>query len=708
MRSKTVWPALAAVLALAFLATAAAGCLPDSIEVGIMPMTSQVGGVNTHRDGFDVHAQQASWVEADDGGTGPLKFISATDTVRTVATGVWEEWSAIGGDYGVMPHPLVAYQTDATGVHVVDPLDSAEETFVVLADIAPDDFGGVWLAYQEIGGSARNLRTRDIRSGEVKDWDDNYAGGPAFIEPRVEEHWLSWGTPTAVNCVQIDALSPLTITAPAVGTGVTIQRPRTGDEGALCWTESDGSGYRRIYYRPRGSTETTEILPGGPSKMMGGFDGDYVTWFENYGTGSVRARAVAVNYTIVNSPGDQLTYTEFDPSRFAWDFDTLLWQQRTTDKLFLTRFRPKPPRVKGSNRFETLENLAKLRGWAFSANAGTRISEAVASAEADGLAPVWGADVVIVAGYDNGSPDAIVAPGLCGAYGAPMLLVNYNTVPAETARAIAYLSERNGGRINIHVVGGTSAVSRTCYRRLSALKGAGTIDRVGGRDRYATAALVATRMNAVLKSKGDTMAVETIILNGSTRSKWDDAASTGAISASQHIPVLFVRRYSVPSYTSSALKKLGLNKRYIVGGTGNVSDTVRKRLKIAKGDRVYGHDKYATSMAVVRWGQAKGWLNRDSFLLAGHLHEALAAGAFWVIAPTSTAPDAPAAIAPMPGGPVILTDHASLSGDATAYLTSFSDPYARPVPMLIGGEYSISTGIVRRLLEIIPLWWFSM
>jgi putative cell wall-binding protein len=707
MRSKSAWPALAAVLALAFLATAAAGCLPDSIEVGIMPMTSQLGGVNTHRSGFDVHARQASWVEADAGGTGPLKFISATDTVHTVATGAWEEWSAIGGDYGVLP-PLVAYQTGTTGVHVVNPLDSVEETFVALADIAPDDFGGVWLAYQEIGGSARNLRTMDIRTGAVETWDDNYAGGPAFIEPRVEDNWLSWGMATAVNCLQLDAPSHPIISAPAVGSGVTIERPRTGDNGALSWTERDGSGYRRIYYRPTGSTDTTEILPGGPSKEMGGFDGNYVTWFENYGTGSVRARALAVNYTIVNNPGEQLTYTEFDPSRFAWDFDTLLWQQRTTDKLFLTRFRPKPPRVKGSNRFETLANLAKLRGWAFSSTAGTGVGEIRASAEADSLAPVWGADVVIAAGYDSGSPDAIVAPGLCGAYGAPMLLVNYRTVPAATAEAIAYLRDRNGGKINIHVVGGTSAVSRACYSRLSALKGTGTIDRVGGRDRYATAALVATRMKSVLSSRGDTMAAEAIILNGSTRSKWDDAASTGAISSSQHIPVLFVRRYSVPSFTSSALKKLGLAKRYIVGGTGNVSETVRKRLKIAKGDRVYGHDKYATSLAVVRWGQAKGWLITDSFMLAGHLHEALAAGAFWMLTDAATAPDAPAASAPLPGAPVLLTDHAWLSGDATAFLTSTSDPAFRPVPMLIGGEYSISTAIVRRLLELVPNWWFSI
>jgi putative cell wall-binding protein len=708
MRSKTEWPALAAVIVLAFFLTGA-GCLPDSIEVGIMPMTSQLGGVNTHRSGFDVHSQQASWVEADAGGTGPLKFISETDTVYTVGTDAWEEWSAIGGHYGLVTRPLVAYQADATGVHIVNPRDSVEETFVALADIMPDDFGGVWLAYQEVGGSARNLRTMDIRTGAVETWDDNYAGGPAFIEPRVEDTWLSWGTATAVNCLQIDAPAHPIISAPAVGTGVTIERPRTGDNGGLSWTESDGSGYRRIYYRPSGSAETTEILPGGPSKMMGGFDGNYVTWFENYGTGSVRARAIAVNYTVVNNVGDQLTYAEFDPSRFAWDFDTLLWQQRTTDKLFLTRFQPKPPRVKGANRYETLANLAKLRAWAFSSTAGSSAGELKASVEADSLAPVWGADVVVCAGYDSGSPDAIVAPGLCGAYGAPMLLVNYRTVPAATAEAIAYLRDRNGGRINIHVIGGTSAVSRACYKKLSALKGAGTIDRVGGRDRYSTAALVATRMKSVLKSRGDTMPAEAMILNGSDRRKWDDAASTGAISSSQHIPVLFVRRYSVPTFTSTALKKLGLTKRYIVGGPGNVSDTVRKRLKIAKSDRVYGHDKYATSLAVVRWGQAKGWLVPiGSFMLAGHLHEALAAGSFWWLTDAATAPDAPAASAPLPGAPVLLTDHAWLSGDATAYIQGYSDPEFRPVPMLIGGEYSISTAVVRRLLELVPYWWFGI
>ncbi|MDO8916291.1 MAG: cell wall-binding repeat-containing protein [Coriobacteriia bacterium] len=714
MRSlKPVLTRLALVAALAVVAVVATGCLPESIEVGLLPMTKQMVSPGPNRGGFDVHEGRAAWVEAGSSQDGPVKFIDEYDVVSTIATTAVSSKVDIGGDWSnEVTQTLVAFQASTPGVHVVDPVTGIEKRCVNPAGFFGGTdwaFGGKWVLTLAYDGSAWDLTATDITNGSTHELDSNQP--PAAENIDVNESWASWTRGDAIYAEELSG-SSLSVTTAARGAGIVERVSCSG--GSLSWTEVE-SGYRKIWYLPWGSTEATEIATGGPSKEMGGFDGDYVTWFESYGTGSVRARAVAVRYTVVNSPGDQLTYTEFDPSRFAWDFDTLLWQQRTTNKLFLTRFRPIPPRIKGSNRFETLANMAKLRASIYDTGEVEQALGALkageepvaASVDADSAAPVGIADVVVVAGYDGGSPDAIVAPGLCGVYGAPLLIVDYKSVPAVTAQAIAYLRDANRGGINIHVVGGTLAVSKACYKQLSALKGTGTIDRVGGRDRYATAALVASRMKAVLTSRGDRMPGEAMILNGSYRSKWIDAASTGAISASQHIPVLFVRRNSIPHDTRTALTKLHLWRRYIIGGTGNVSDRVRHSLRVAKADRIYGRDTYKTSMAVLRWGQAKGWLATNSIVIAGHLHEALAAGAFGVTIGRSIQDKGPS-VSPLVGAPVALTAPKYLPAGLDAYIASMKGRGLGFLPLLIGGEYSVGSGVARRLLEILPDWYWGI
>jgi hypothetical protein len=286
---------------------------------------------------------------------------------------------------------------------------------------------------------------------------------------------------------------------------------------------------------------------------------------------------------------------------------------------------------------------------------------------------------------------------------APMVLANYGSVPAQTAAAIATLRDANGGGINIHVIGGTSAISRRCYAQLSALKGTGTIERIGGRDRYTTATLVAKRMKSILALTGETLPGSAMLVNGSDRSHWDYAASTGAISSSQHMPVLFVRRTSVPAVTSSALRGLGLSRRYLIGGTSNISERVRKRLRIASGDRVSGRDHHSISMAIIRWGRANGWLDPSGeVFIAGALHEALAAGALggFAIDDASSAPSIKIGPDGSIGVPVILGDHGYVPAVIDADWVARSKAHEYTMFTLVGGQYSISDPVVRRILEL--------
>jgi putative cell wall-binding protein len=545
------------------------------------------------------------------------------------------------------------------------------------------------------------LRQTDVETGVTTEVARG-SGGPAIANLRTHRDWASWSIGTTLYAKQLTSSLSVTTVLPGSGptTGVERLFCSGGTDPALSWTQYDGTGPKRLFHLPYLGT-ATEIAPG-VSREMGGFDGSFATWFEGYGAAGVKTRAQALYSNGYNEPGDQMTFTEFDPSGFAWDFDTFLWQQRGTNKLFLTRFFITPLRVLGAQRYETLANLATF--WF-----GTSFKQARAGDVPAEAAPATigqpGSEIVVCAGYDNASPDAIVAPGLCGVLGAPMLLVNYRSVPAETAAAIAALRERNRGAVNIHVIGGPTAISKKCYAQLSALKGAGTIERIGGRDRYTTATLVAKRMKSLLASIGESMPTEVMLVNGFDRRRWDYAASTGAIQASQHIPVLFVRRTSVPSATTKALKSLGLTRRYIIGNVSAISDRVRKRVKGAAGDRVSGRDRYAMSIAIIAWGRSRGWFPSSAeMMLAGRLHEALAAGALNSamvdVSTVGTEGSAALSTARWIAIPVALCAPTYMPSGLDADLAG-SAALREPVDfLLIGGQYSASDAITRRLLEL--------
>lgn len=711
---RIVLKSVAAALALGLVASALAGC--EVVEVGLFPVTKQLGAANANRHGLDVHAGQASWVEPGPGGTGPVKFVGEDDQVSTIATQALASWTAIGG-FGA--EPLVAYRTDSpAGIHIVDPLTSVETTFLAWGGLVPADFGEYHLAMVLFHADHYDLQVIDVRTGAMTLISESTL---PMTSVRIENAWIVWIADGKVKGKSL--IGPASFEQAPVGSGVTLERAWVAGSVDVSWTEVDGAGYRRIYRLAAGATEPAEVLPGGPSKQMGGFDGDYVTWFEGYGTTAAKARAVAVRNTIMHQTGDQVTYTTFDPSEFAWDFDTLLMQQRGTSKLLLTRFRVAPPRVKGSNRYETVANLALLGGAATAppemrAAGDLKTTAQIAAAVEAANEPVVPAipehvsDVVVAAGFNNASPDALVAPGLGGVYFAPMLLVEHDSVPRVTADAIKRLRDINHGSLNIRVIGGELAVSKKAFGQLAALRGTGIIERIGGRTAADTAVRVASRMRAVQVSRGETPTAEAVILNGFDRTTWIDGASFGSISAAKHIPVLFTKRYSTPLVTRNALKSLGLTKRYIIGGKRTASDAVRRRLKVASADRIFGRTKYDTSLAVVRLGIAKGWIvPTGAVFVAGYLHEAL--GASGVIFSIGPGMRAGAVVPSLTGVPVLLTSPTAMSPSVEAFLVERMGPSGAPpgpivliIPFLVGGEYSVGSQFVVRFLQIVPAWWF--
>ncbi len=232
--------------------------------------------------------------------------------------------------------------------------------------------------------------------------------------------------------------------------------------------------------------------------------------------------------------------------------------------------------------------------------------------------------VILASGEDRSQPDALTAAGLAGVLDAPLLLVPYASVNTAIEDAVQAMPDG----VQVHIVGGTAAVSTAVEAQLSGYSNVASVDRVAGSTRYGTAAAVARRMQTELVAQGQTLPAIALITNGNTPGAMFDALSASAISARNHYPVLLVKINSVPGDTSSALADLGLTHRYIVGGTAAVDSGVASSLGVAAGDRIAGATRYSTATEAAVRAKAEGWLSNVMLGFAAQIPDAATGGAY--------------------------------------------------------------------------------
>ncbi|MEA3055204.1 MAG: hypothetical protein QOD30_636, partial [Actinomycetota bacterium] len=110
--------------------------------------------------------------------------------------------------------------------------------------------------------------------------------------------------------------------------------------------------------------------------------------------------------------------------------------------------------------------------------------------------------------------------------------------------------------------------------------------RVAGANRFATAA-------AVAKAGFPTGSATVIVASGRS---FPDALAGSSLG----LPVLLTEKTSLPTATSQAIKDLKATKALILGGTGAVSDAVKKQIESAGAttERIAGVDRYETAGAI--------------------------------------------------------------------------------------------------------------
>ena len=201
--------------------------------------------------------------------------------------------------------------------------------------------------------------------------------------------------------------------------------------------------------------------------------------------------------------------------------------------------------------------------------------------------------VLLANGLEDHLVDSLAGNYLAGFEDAPILLTGDGGIPPATLTALETL-----GATRVIILGGTDAVSAAQATQLDATY---DVSRVGGRDRYQTAALIATTPPASYVG-----AATAIVARGDGQ-QFADALVAGPISFRAQFPILLTRPDSLPLESQQALETLAINRVIIAGGTDAVSESTAAQIRLPRGDgfittkRVAGPNKFSTAVAMARF-----------------------------------------------------------------------------------------------------------
>ncbi|MCL1597774.1 MAG: cell wall-binding repeat-containing protein, partial [Actinomycetia bacterium] len=167
------------------------------------------------------------------------------------------------------------------------------------------------------------------------------------------------------------------------------------------------------------------------------------------------------------------------------------------------------------------------------------------------------------------------------------LLVTIAMASSLLAAAPIASAGASSSSVDIIILGGTTVVSSEVQDHLSSCTD-GTVTRIAGNDRYATAA-------AASRAAFDSATVAYLAVGTS----YPEAVAAGPIAALRNAPLLLTRTVSLPPETRAEMQRLGIKEVVILGGTGAVSAAVEADLSAKYAvTRISGTDRYSTVAAI--------------------------------------------------------------------------------------------------------------
>ncbi len=284
--------------------------------------------------------------------------------------------------------------------------------------------------------------------------------------------------------------------------------------------------------------------------------------------------------------------------------------------------------------------------------------------------PAGAATAILARGDDF--PDALASAPLAGLYNAPIVLTKPTSLPDASLRMLADLGIRRAV-----IIGDEHAVSRGVERQLVS-RGI-SFERIGGKDRYGTAALIASAVVARGGEKG-----AAFVARGD---QFPDSLAVSPLAFRAKRPILLVRPTSLPPVTKQALGALAINTIVIAGSDAAVSPGVEDNIRATHVSisRAEGENRYGTAAAAARYGEAAGL---GDFRLVG-------------IATGEDFPDALCGGAAMGslGGVILMTPKGHLAAETAAELRAHG-PKLRDV-QVFGSERTIAKLTWDQLLDAV-------
>lgn len=278
-------------------------------------------------------------------------------------------------------------------------------------------------------------------------------------------------------------------------------------------------------------------------------------------------------------------------------------------------------------------------------------------------------EYVVIATGEN-FPDALSAAPLAKALNAPILLVRKGSVPQIVLDEIHRLQATKA-----IIIGGTGAVSDTVKETLEEHEL--TVERIGGKNRYETSKLIAEKLAEVLgKETFDKAYI-------ATGENFPDALSAAPLAAFEGVPVLLVKKDSVPVEIEEVIEEYSISSTIIIGGTGAISSSVESSLP--NPTRLAGPNRYATSVEIAEY--ALGTLHFDDEVI--------------YIATGENYPDALASAAAacrVPAAVLLVPSNLPLKPETEEFLSGNKQINEVRV---IGGPGAVSDSVVARVLDLL-------
>lgn len=177
-----------------------------------------------------------------------------------------------------------------------------------------------------------------------------------------------------------------------------------------------------------------------------------------------------------------------------------------------------------------------------------------------------GSKYVVLVNYAS-KTDQLLAGPLAGAYGAPILYTAKNGIPSAVIKEIRRLRASR-----VFVVGSGRTISSRVIRQLPRARiSRRRIKRLGGRNDYHTARLVAAQIRAAKRGLAG------VIIVAKAQRYW----ATGAVPLAGRLgmPILLTTRSKLPLDAARVLKRYRPKRAIILGSTRRISEAQRRKIR---------------------------------------------------------------------------------------------------------------------------------